>query len=506
MAERDGESAQELALLIDAASDYAIYMLDPAGLVTIWNAGAERIKGWKAEEIVGRHCSIFYPPEDVVAGRPDEDLARAREAGRLTQESWNVRKDGSEFLAHVTITALHTPDGALRGYGKVVRDITESRASQLAIEGREAHLQSILDTVPDAMIVIDEAGLITLFSAAAEKLFGYAANEVVGRNVSLLMPEPDRANHDRYSDRYKETGERRIIGIGRVVTGLRRDGTTFPMELAVGEARSPGQRMFTGFVRDLSERERTERRLHELQNDLIHVSRVSAMGTMASTLAHELNQPLTAVANYVEAARDLVPEDQRDLHAELFREALDGAAQQAVRAGQIVRRLRDFVARGDVEKTVTDLHALIREAAGLGLIGATEKSVQAYFNFDPSARTVFVDRVQIQQVLINLLRNSMEAMQASPVRELTISTAIEDVDHVRVTVADTGPGLSPEVADQLFQAFASTKDEGLGLGLSICRTIIEAHDGRIWAEPGEQGGTRFHFTVTRGEAEGDVGA
>jgi two-component system sensor kinase FixL len=506
MAERDGESAQELALLIDAASDYAIYMLDPAGLVTIWNAGAERIKGWKAEEIVGRHCSIFYPPEDVVAGRPDEDLARAREAGRLTQESWNVRKDGSEFLAHVTITALHTPDGALRGYGKVVRDITESRASQLAIEGREAHLQSILDTVPDAMIVIDEAGLITLFSAAAEKLFGYAANEVVGRNVSLLMPEPDRANHDRYIDRYKETGERRIIGIGRVVTGLRRDGTTFPMELAVGEARSPGQRMFTGFVRDLSERERTERRLHELQNDLIHVSRVSAMGTMASTLAHELNQPLTAVANYVEAARDLVPEDQRDLHAELFREALDGAAQQAVRAGQIVRRLRDFVARGDVEKTVTDLHALIREAAGLGLIGATEKSVQAYFNFDPSARTVFVDRVQIQQVLINLLRNSMEAMQASPVRELTISTAIEDVDHVRVTVADTGPGLSPEVADQLFQAFASTKDEGLGLGLSICRTIIEAHDGRIWAEPGEQGGTRFHFTVTRGEAEGDVGA
>jgi two-component system sensor kinase FixL len=506
MAERDGESAQELALLIDAASDYAIYMLDPAGHVTIWNAGAERIKGWKAEEIVGRHCSIFYPPEDVVAGRPDEDLARAREAGRLTQESWNVRKDGSEFLAHVTITALHTPDGALRGYGKVVRDITESRASQLAIEGREAHLQSILDTVPDAMIVIDEAGLITLFSAAAEKLFGYAANEVVGRNVSLLMPEPDRANHDRYIDRYKETGERRIIGIGRVVTGLRRDGTTFPMELAVGEARSPGQRMFTGFVRDLSERERTERRLHELQNDLIHVSRVSAMGTMASTLAHELNQPLTAVANYVEAARDLVPEDQRDLHAELFREALDGAAQQAVRAGQIVRRLRDFVARGDVEKTVTDLHALIREAAGLGLIGATEKSVQAYFNFDPSARTVFVDRVQIQQVLINLLRNSMEAMQASPVRELTISTAIEDVDHVRVTVADTGPGLSPEVADQLFQAFASTKDEGLGLGLSICRTIIEAHDGRIWAEPGEQGGTRFHFTVTRGEAEGDVGA
>jgi two-component system sensor kinase FixL len=141
MAERDGESAQELALLIDAASDYAIYMLDPAGHVTIWNAGAERIKGWKAEEIVGRHCSIFYPPEDVVAGRPDEDLARAREAGRLTQESWNVRKDGSEFLAHVTITALHTPDGALRGYGKVVRDITESRASQLAIEGREAQLQ-----------------------------------------------------------------------------------------------------------------------------------------------------------------------------------------------------------------------------------------------------------------------------------------------------------------------------------------------------------------------------
>ena len=216
---------------------------------------------------------------------------------------------------------------------------------------REAHLQSILDTVPDAMIVIDEQGLIQSFSAAAERLFGYSAAEVLGKNVKMMMPSPYREGHDGYLARYLRTGERRIIGIGRVVVGERRDGSTFPMELAVGEMKSSNRRFFTGFIRDLSERQKTEARLQELQSELVHISRLTAMGEMASTLAHELNQPLSAIANYTKGARRLL-EGSSDERSTMMREAMDNAAEQALRAGQIIRRLRDFVARGESERGI----------------------------------------------------------------------------------------------------------------------------------------------------------
>ncbi len=297
--------AEELGLLIDGATNYAIYMLDPHGVVTIWNRGAERIKGWRAGEIVGQHFALFYPPDDVAAGKPQADLDRASAEGRVEEDSWRIRKDGSEFLASVTITALHDSAGALRGFGKVVRDITDQKAAESALARREQHLRSILETVPDAMIVIDERGTISSFSAAAERLFGYAQTQAIGRNVKMLMPEPDRRQHDDYLEHYRTTGERKVIGKLRVVNGQRRTGETFPVELTVGETLSGGQRLFTAFLRDLTERRLTELRMQELQSELIHVSRLSAMGTMASTLAHELNQPLTAITNYLETTRDM---------------------------------------------------------------------------------------------------------------------------------------------------------------------------------------------------------
>jgi two-component system sensor kinase FixL len=492
--------ADELNLLIDGAQGYAIYMLDAEGRVTIWNTAAERLKGWTEQEAVGQYCSIFYPADAVKEGKPELDLARARDQGKVEEEAWRLRKDGSEFLANVSITALRDESGALRGYGKVIRDVTNERAAERAYKASASHLRSILSTVPDAMIVIDEHGAILSFSAAAERLFGYSEAEVRGSNVSMLMPSPDRERHDGYLERYLSTGERKIIGIGRVVIGARRDGSTFPMELSVGEATGETQRVFTGFIRDLTERQDTQERLEELQSKLIHVARVSAMGTMASTLAHELNQPITAVANYAEGVRDLLSHpDPEDLP--MIREALNDAVREALRAGQIVRRLRDFVARGEVEKTVEDLPTLIAEAAALGLLGAREKGVDAYFDLDPSASQVLLDRVQIQQVLINLFRNAVEAMAGSAERHLRISTRRENAGFIRVTVADTGPGVSPDVADQLFTAFVSTKDDGMGLGLSICRTIVEANGGRIWLEPRPGGGSQFHFTLVAAEQE-----
>ncbi len=500
LADRTMVLGEELNLLIDGAEGYAIYMLDPEGRVTIWNQGAERLQGWTAAEMVGRPARLLYPADAVAAGKPEAFFAMAAERGKVEVDDWRVRKDGSEFLAHISLTALRKPDGALRGFATVVHDITDQRAVESSLRNSEAHLRSILSTVPDAMVVIDERGGMVSFSAAAERLFGYTQAEVIGSNVSMLMPSPYRERHDGYLERYLRTGERHIIGTGRVVFAMRKDGSTFPMELSVGEATGDGQRLFTGFIRDLTDRQRTQERLEELQSELIHVARVSAMGTMASTLAHELNQPITAVANYVEAVRDLLAEPAEEDLPEI-REALDDAAREAIRAGRIVRRLRDFVARGDVEKTVESLPDLINEAVAFGLMGMSGTAIQTRMDMDHEAAAVLVDKIQVQQVLVNLIRNAAEAMNCADRRVLTLRTAPDQPGFVRVTVADTGPGVASDVADQLFVAFVSTKSEGMGLGLSICRTIVEANGGRIWMEPAEGGGTQFHFTVTRADTE-----
>jgi two-component system sensor kinase FixL len=358
---------------------------------------------------------------------------------------------------------------------------------------REAHLQSILDTVPDAMVVIDIHGVIQSFSAAAERLFGWTPVEAVGRNVSMLMPQPYHDAHDGYLARYLATGERRIIGLGRVVVGERRDGSTFPMELAVGEMKSADRRYFTGFVRDLTERQETERRLQDLQSELVHVSRLTAMGEMASALAHELNQPLSAAANYLKGCRRLLESDTPDLPR--LRDAMEKAADQTLRAGQIIRRLRDFVARGESEPRIENLPKIIEEAGVLALIGAAERGVRVRNRIDSGVDLVLADKVQIQQVLVNLMRNAIEAMQHSDRRELTVSAAPTGDSMVEVAISDTGPGINPDVVERLFEPFFTTKPQGMGVGLSISRTIVEAHGGRIWVESGDKAGAIFRFTL-----------
>jgi two-component system sensor kinase FixL len=372
------------------------------------------------------------------------------------------------------------------------------RAGELG--AREAHLQSILDTVPDAMIVIDDRGIITSFSSAAERQFGHTAAEVIGTNVKRLMPSPYREAHDGYLDRYKATGEKRIIGLGRIVVGERKDGSTFPMELSVGEVVSPGRRFFTGFIRDLSERQVAEARLQELQAEVVHISRLSALGEMVSTLAHELNQPLTAIANYLRGSRRLLA-DSHDPAVDTARDAIEKASDQALRAGQIIRRMRDFVSRGETERRIEHLAKLVEEASALALVGAKEHGVRVSFRLDPRADLVLADRVQIQQVLLNLMRNAIDAMLESQHRELIVTTAALDDTVVEVSIADTGSGIAPEIADQLFQPFVTTKHQGMGVGLSISRTIIEAHGGSIRAEPNPGGGTIFRFTLRRVDEE-----
>jgi len=359
---------------------------------------------------------------------------------------------------------------------------------------REAHLRSILETIPDAMIVIDVRGRIISFSAAAERMFGFSEAEVLGENISALMPSPDRELHDSYLERYFKTGVRKMIGIGRVTTARHRDGSTFPIDLHVAEARIGDERVFTGFVRDLTERQQTEMRLHDLQSELAHVARVAEMGTFATSIAHELNQPLTAIANYVETSEELLRNPDEEV-LEIVREALRECATQSVRAGQIVRRLRDFISKGEIESRVESLARVVNEASALALIGAGESGVEVEVKLDPRVDRVFIDRIQVQQVILNLVRNAIEAMAGSQIRRLRIASRPAEGGFVEMSIEDSGPGLPAELADQLFQPFVSTKAEGMGLGLSICHTIVNAHGGRIWSTPSRLGGTAFHFTL-----------
>ncbi|WP_027546566.1 sensor protein FixL [Bradyrhizobium sp. WSM2254] len=432
-------------------------------------------------------------PED--RERVESAVKRVSERGGGFDVSFRVASasNGGQWI-RARAGLIRDEAGTARHLSGIFLDIDEEKQVEEALRTRETHLRSILHTIPDAMIVIDGHGIIQLFSTAAERLFGWSELEAIGQNVNILMPEPDRSRHDSYISRYRTTSDPHIIGIGRIVTGKRRDGTTFPMHLSIGEMQSGGEPYFTGFVRDLTEHQQTQARLQELQSELVHVSRLSAMGEMASALAHELNQPLAAISNYMKGSRRLLASSV-DPNMPKVESALDRAAEQALRAGQIIRRLRDFVARGESEKRVESLSKLIEEAGALGLAGAREQNVQLRFSLDPGADLVLADRVQIQQVLVNLFRNALEAMAQSPRRELVVTNTPVADDMIEVEVSDTGTGFQDDVIPNLFQTFFTTKDTGMGVGLSISRSIIEAHGGRMWAESNASGGATFRFTL-----------
>jgi two-component system, LuxR family, sensor kinase FixL len=419
----------------------------------------------------------------------------------IGREVSGLRKDGTVFPMELSVGEAQ--DAGEPIFVGIIRDITQRKTAEIALRESELRWRSIVDTVPDAIIVIDSAGTVESFSPSAERLFGYSASEVVGRNVKMLMPQPYSDAHDSYLQRYMTTGERRIIGIGRIVVGQRKGGETFPMELAVGEFASPSGKFFTGFVRDLTERQQAERRIEDLQTELLHASRLSVMGQMASTMAHELNQPLTAVTNYLEAGKHLMslgtapPERLADL--------MEKAIAQAQRAGEVIRQLRQFVSKGETERRTQSLNQLVEEALALGLVGARQMGIRVSLELEPDLPSVVVDPVQIQQVVLNLVRNAVEAMEEVGRRELSITTRAVD-GHLEASVADTGPGIAPELADRLFQPFVTTKKTGMGLGLSICREIVEAHHGRLSAEPRPTGGTIFRLSLPKADQSGETDA
>lgn len=360
-----------------------------------------------------------------------------------------------------------------------------------------ALLHAVVNTSPEAIITIDVKGINYSFNPAAERLFGHTASDVLGKNVQVLMPPAFRARHDEFVAQYAATGEPSIIGIGRIVTGQHKNGSHFPMELFVGETSVDNTRLFVGFIRDLSELDRQHRRVQELQSKLFHVSRLGEAGQMASGLAHEVAQPLAAIMNYAQAARRISISSSP---LEFFSSAVDifeKIEQQAWRAVDIIKRLRRFVEKRESERDMHDLYVLIDEALELSLVGPAGRGVRIQKALMPGGVIVCVDRVQIQQVLVNILHNAIDATEGMARRDVTIATAPQDDDFVRVAISDTGPGIAPDIADRLFESFITTKPQGLGVGLSISKSIIEAHGGQIWFEPGDPTGATFHFTLPR---------
>ncbi len=482
---------QELSMLVDSAEGFALCFIDDDGRVTIWNHGAERLTGWSEAEALDRNYDFLFDEDDRANGVPQRHLASARRHGSFRDRGWRVRKDGSRFRADIHISRIEGDDLLPGGFGQILRDVTSEELQARSLEANAVLLRSILETIPDALVVIDIEGRILMFSKAAEAMFGYTAKEVIGEDVAILIPDRDRDAHSRHMMNYRTTGETKMIGRKRRLIGQRKDGTEFPHSLQLAEAFGGGQRMIAGFVHELSAEEEKQAQLEELQRELAHISRVYEMGTLASTIAHELNQPLMAISNIVQTVADILQQAEPGDRASLA-EALAQAGQETLRAGEILRRLRGFLSQGELEKTLEDPCKLAEDAVYFEAAAARFRDIICEVDCAPEMQRLLVDRVQIQQVILNLVKNAIQSVDKNG--KVTVRVEPEP-EAVRFTVTDTGPGVPPERIERLFKPFSTTKRDGMGLGLPICRSIVEAHGGTIHYEPSSQGGAVFVFTL-----------
>jgi two-component system sensor kinase FixL len=356
-------------------------------------------------------------------------------------------------------------------------------------------LRALLDAAVDAIVVIDAGGLIATFNAAAERLFGYRSDEVLGKPVTLLMPEPHRSQHQSYIDRYLETGEARIIGIGREVQGRRANGELFPIALSVGEARDGRGRRFVGIIRDLSSQRAAELRARTLETRLAHVGRVNLMGEMAAGIAHEINQPLAAIATYAQAASRMLEREQPGMTRLI--EVCRKIDEQARRAGAVIDNLRKFIRQRKLETQPQDVNRTIVDVVNLMQADAHAEGIALTTDLAADLPQVNADAVQLQQVLLNLTRNAVDAIRTGVRKDPGISIATRRTARggVGISVTDCGPGVARQLADDIFHPFVTTKPEGLGVGLAISRTIVQSYGGKLTYRDNPLGGAIFEVDL-----------
>jgi PAS domain S-box-containing protein len=464
-------------------------MAKAGGTVVEANEAFCRLTGYTPEDLKAMRPADFVHPEDrIEADGLAEGILRGEIPAHVIEHRY-LRKDGVPIWVRESASKTHDAEGRPRWLVTLVEDVTERKMIEDSAARTVAQLTAVLDGAKDAIISIDIHGLVQSINAAGEKMFGYERDEVIGRNVSLLMPAEHRARHGGYIANYLATGVAKIIGIGREVEGRRKDGSVFPIELAITEAVVYNELVFVGFVRDLSERRRIESRIDQLA-----AQRLTAIGGMAGALAHELNQPLAAMGVYLETARRMLLKAPGQRVAQV-EDAIVRTSKQVFRMGEIIGHLRDFVGHGEPDKTYQKLHALIEKVVAETACDGTAQGPALVLDLSATRSDVVVDPVQIGQVLANLVRNAREAVGEAPGGRVLISTSTEGDDMIRCDISDNGPGLAETVKQRLFEPLTSTKATGMGVGLSISKSIIEAHYGSIWPESNVQGGAVFSFTL-----------
>ncbi|MEZ5709950.1 MAG: PAS domain S-box protein [Blastomonas sp.] len=499
-----------------------------------WKAGAEPASDLSPMQIAIAANAVGYFDWDMASGEVQWNSALAPKLGLPSaamddMASWSefvIEEDRAIFAASVAEAErtkarvlkhnyrVAVPGSGMRvlegkgrcyydGNGKLVRmigltfDVTARENEREALARTAEQMRTIIDTVPDALVMINVSGIVLSFNNAAERMFGFDAEEIIGRNVSAIMPDDIASRHDRFIDDFLETGEKKVIGKTRELIARRKDGTTFPIELNVGEAVMGEERWFTGFVRDISERVEATARHDALMARYLRSARFNVLGEVAAGLAHELNQPLAAGSNFIAAARMRL---QSGSGGDAAQELMAQASKQITRAGEIIRRLRDFLSGTVRESQNVGLSEMIDDAVQIALPASVRNLVTIQRDLDPCAETVSGDRIQVQQILVNLLRNSVEAMQGANVAKPAIRLAAHPQgDMIEIAVEDNGPGFSAHVLENLHIPFTSTKpDSNMGIGLSLCRRMAEAQGGQLVPGNRAKGGARVSFTLPMG--------
>jgi two-component system sensor kinase FixL len=469
---RDDARAQELQTILDTAVD-GIIVIDARGRIESFNRGAERLFGYPAAEVVGRNVSLLMPSPD--RERHDDYLARFLSTGEariigLGRRVTGQRRDGTAFPLHLSVGEMMI-DGT-RKFTGLLHDLSARADQEDRRRASEARWQSVVESAVDGIIVIDQQGRIESFNPAAERLFGYAEGEVLGQNVDMLMPSPYREEHDAYLARYLSTGTKKIIGLGREVQGLRRDGTTFPLHLSVGEAQvNGGERRFTGIVHDLSARTEIERQLREQ-------TALARLGEMAAVVAHEVKNPLAGIRGAIQVIGGRLAADSTDRRM---------AGEIVARIDALSALMKDlllFARPPEPRPHLTDLTQLMTVTVDLLRSDPSLREVAVHIDGDTAP--AMADASLLQIVFHNLLVNGAQAMQGHG--DIRVSISRVETMH-RIAIADGGPGIPPEIRDKVFTPFFTTKARGSGLGLPTCRRLVEAHRGTVAIECPPDGGT-----------------
>jgi two-component system sensor kinase FixL len=461
MRERSTSQEGPWRSIIRSAVD-GIVLIDGRGRIEAFNPAAERLFGYSEAEVVGQNVSMLMP--QPYRGEHDDYLARYVATGDkkiigIGREVIGQRRDGTTFPLHLSVGETEV-DGEKKFTG-IIHDLSTRVNLEDRLRASEARWRSILESAVDAIVVIDARGCIEWFNPAAERMFGYAEAEMIGKNVNILMPSPYHEEHDGYMARYLTTGEKKIIGIGRQVTGLRRDGSTFPLWLSVGEMQVNGERRFTGILADLSARVRMEEQLREQTS-------LARLGEMAAVIAHEVKNPLAGIRGAIQVIGGRLPKESKD--AAVVKEIVS----RIDTLNELIKDLLLFARPPHPKPLPVDLAGLVRTTADLLTGDPALKGVAV--RIDGTAPPVLADAELLKIVFQNLLMNSAQAMQGRG----EIRVTLEPVDSLcRVRVRDVGPGIAADVLERIFTPFFTTKARGTGLGLATAKRIVEAHAGQI---------------------------